>query len=126
VFRVRPNYTVDAYADTFHDYYGAWQWEHFSGGKQMSDAAETAVISDYLTSFAAAVSGPYSTRVISGPGVPHLEVVSQVSPELGEHILVDFSTDPPGYLTAGGHQLGSAGNTAAAALALACLLRVTG
>jgi hypothetical protein len=90
----------------------------------LSNAAEAAVISDYLTAFAATLSGPYTTRLMTGQVVPYLHVVSQISPELAEDILIDFATDPAGYLTAGGHRLGDAGDTAAAALALARLLRV--
>ena len=92
----------------------------------MSNAAEAAVISDYLTALAAALSGPYATRVITGSLVPYLQVTSQISPELGEDILIDFATEPPGYLTTGGHRLGGAGNTAAAAVTLGRLLNVTG
>lgn len=87
----------------------------------MANAAEVAIISKHLASFTAALSGTYTASVVVG-AVPYVHVVSQISPELQEDVICDFSTDPPGYLTAGGHRLGAAGDPAAAALALARML----
>lgn len=88
----------------------------------MTNAAAAAAISKHLAAFTAELAGTYTARVVTGGEVPYLHVVSQLSPELWEDVLCDFSTDPPGYLTAGGHRLGTAGDPAAAALALAWLL----
>lgn len=64
--------------------------------------------------------------MITGDGrhIPYLRVISQLDSQLREDVLRDFSTDPPGYLTAEGHRLGNAGDPAAAALMLARLLHV--
>jgi hypothetical protein len=66
----------------------------------MTNAAEAAVITKYLAAFTGALSGTYTASVVTG-AVPYVRVVSQLSPELQEDVICDFSTDPPGYLTAG-------------------------
>jgi hypothetical protein len=67
----------------------------------MANAAEVAIISKYLDALTVALSGPYTASVVIG-AVSYVHVVSQLSPELWEDVICDFSTDPPGYLTAGG------------------------
>jgi hypothetical protein len=81
-------------------------------------ATEAAIISKYLGAFICALSGPY-TATMTGGQVPHVRLVIQVTPEVREDVICDFSTDPPGYLTSGGHRLGNADARAEAALALA-------
>lgn len=86
--------------------------------------ADVAVVSGHLAALAARISGPYQADVITGGGchIPYLRVISQLEPQLRENVLCDFSTDPPGYLTAFGHRLGHAGDPAAAGLMLTRLL----
>ena len=84
---------------------------------------DAGVIAGYLAGLAARMPGLYDVRVVAaGPGVPYARVSSRAEPGLCEDVLVDFATDPPGYLTAFGHRLGDAGDPAAAAAALARLL----
>jgi hypothetical protein len=91
-------------------------------GGATSNPTEAAIITKYLDAFTTALSGPYTASVMTGGQVPHVRVVSQVTPEVREEVICDFSTNPPGYLTSGGHRLGNAGAPAEAALALVRLL----
>jgi hypothetical protein len=59
------------------------------------------IIIEHLARFAARISGPYETRVISTGQIPYLHVASQIDPDLFEDVLCDLSTDLPDYLTGG-------------------------
>jgi hypothetical protein len=94
-------------------------------------AASTAVpsadiITRYLAEFAARLSGPYDVRVIAAKGqLPYVNVVSHIDQKVSDSVLCDFSTDPPGYLTAFGHRLGDAADPGAAAAAFARIFQVS-